>query len=147
MAMRESAQWWEWSNITPIFQKGKDDWGNYRLASFTAIPGKVMDELILETIVKYFKDSEIASSWLVWLKEGEVMFDSLLDSHGEVIDLAEERRAVDIAFLDSSEAFDTVSHDILAETLLMCGLDKQTVRWIEKWPKCCVQSVVISGMM
>ncbi|TRZ17568.1 hypothetical protein HGM15179_009563 [Zosterops borbonicus] len=91
-----------------------------------------MDELILETILRHIKDSEITSSWSVWLRQGEVMFDNLLHSHGEVIGLVEERRAVRIVCLNFNEAFDTVSHEILAEKLLMCGLDKQTVRWIEK---------------
>lgn len=106
-----------------------------------------MDELILETIFRHLKHSEITSSWSVWLKQGKVMFDNLVDSHGEVIGSVEERRAVGIVCLDFSEAFDTVSHEILAEKLLMCGLDKQAVRWIEKWPNGCAQSVVISGMM
>lgn len=44
-------------------------------------------------------------------------------------------------------SLDTVSHEILAEKLLMCGLDKQAVKWIEKQPNSCVQSVVISGTM
>lgn len=101
-----------------------------------------MDELILETIFRHIKDSGSASSWSVWLEQGEVMLDNLVDPHGEVIGLVEERRAVGIVCLDFSEAFDTVSHKILAEKLLMCGFNKQTVRWTEKWPNCCVQSVV-----
>lgn len=52
---------------------------------------------------------------------------------------------MDIVCLDFSEAFDTASWEILAEKLLMCGLDKQTVRWIERWLNSCVQRVVISG--
>lgn len=84
-----------------------------------------MDDLILETIFRHIQESGIASSWSVWLNQGEVMFDNLVDSHGEVIGLVEKRRAVGIVCLDLSEAFDTVSRDILAEKLLLCGLDKQ----------------------
>ncbi|KAK4832042.1 hypothetical protein QYF61_020557 [Mycteria americana] len=47
------------------------------------------------------------------------------------------RGAVDIAYLDFSKVFDTVSRK--------CGLDEQTVRWIENWLNGWSQRVVISG--
>lgn len=38
---------------TPVFTKGKkEDTGNYRLVSFVSIPGKVMEQPILEVISK-----------------------------------------------------------------------------------------------
>lgn len=59
-----------------------------------------MDELILETIFRHLKASEITSTWSVWLEQGEGMFNNLVDSNGEVIGLIEERRAVGIVYLD-----------------------------------------------
>uniref|UniRef100_A0A803TL93 Reverse transcriptase domain-containing protein n=1 Tax=Anolis carolinensis TaxID=28377 RepID=A0A803TL93_ANOCA len=38
--------------------------------------------------------------------------------------------AVDVAYLDFSKTFDKVPHDLLANKLVKCGLDKTTVRWI-----------------
>lgn len=40
-----------------------------------------------------------------------------------------------IGYLDFSRAFDTVSHKIFVDELLVYGLDEQAVRWMEKWPK------------
>jgi len=40
--------------------------------------------------------------------------------------------AVDIVYLDFSEAFGTVSHNILTGKLCVYGLDAQTVRWVKK---------------
>uniref|UniRef100_A0A803T9P9 Reverse transcriptase domain-containing protein n=1 Tax=Anolis carolinensis TaxID=28377 RepID=A0A803T9P9_ANOCA len=40
---------------------------------------------------------------------------------------------LDVAYLDFSKAFDKVPHDLLANKLVKCGLDKTTVRWICNW--------------
>ena len=49
--------------------------------------------------------------------------------------LVDEGRVVGIVYLDFTKAFDTVSRKILLENLLVYGLDKQTMRWIETWLK------------
>jgi len=41
--------------------------------------------------------------------------------------------SADVAHLDFSKAFDTVSCNILLEKLKKCGLDEWSVRWMENW--------------
>ena len=48
-------------------------------------------------------------------------------------------------YLDFSNAFDTISHNILTGKLRKCGLDEWTVRWVENWLDGRAQRVVISG--
>ena len=49
-------------------------------------------------------------------------------SLGPIIREKEKGRAVDVACLDFSKAFDTVSHNSLIGKLRKCGLDEWTVR-------------------
>ncbi|KGL88008.1 RNA-directed DNA polymerase from mobile element jockey, partial [Charadrius vociferus] len=51
---------WRKADITPIFKKGKkEDPGNYRLVSLTSVPGKVMEQLILDVISKHVEEQEV----------------------------------------------------------------------------------------
>ncbi|KFV70918.1 hypothetical protein N307_04242, partial [Dryobates pubescens] len=51
---------WRRANTTPVFKKGKkEDPGNYRLVSLTSIPGKVMEQLILSTVLRHSKDKRV----------------------------------------------------------------------------------------
>jgi len=48
---------WRKAIVTRVFKQGKkDDSGNYRLLSLTFIPGKMMEQLILEVIIKQVEE-------------------------------------------------------------------------------------------
>ena len=54
---------WRKANVTPVFKKGKkEDPGNYRPVSLTSIPGKMMEQLILEVIIKQVEEKEVIRS-------------------------------------------------------------------------------------
>jgi len=56
---------------------------------------------------------------------------NLIKVYDKMTCLVDEGRAVDIVNLDFSRAFDSVYHKMLIDKLVMCGLDKQPVRWTE----------------
>jgi len=54
--------WWK-ASVTPVFRKGKkEDPRNYRPVSLTSVPGKVVEQLILDVISKQVEEKVVIRS-------------------------------------------------------------------------------------
>ena len=137
---------WEKAIVTPVCKKGKkEDPGNYRPVSLTSIPGKMMEQLILEVIIKQVEEKKVISSSQHGFTKGKSCLTNLIAFYDGRTVWVDEGRAVDVVYLHFSKAFDTVSHNILLGKLRKYGLDEWSVRWIENWLNGRTQRVVISG--
>jgi len=111
-------------------KKGKkEDPGNCRLVSFTSIPGKMMEQLILEVVIKQVEEKKaIIRSSQHGFTKGKSCLTNLIAFCDGMTGWVDEGRAVDVVYLDFSKAFDIVSHNILTGKLRKCGLDEWSLR-------------------
>ncbi|PKU49337.1 rna-directed dna polymerase from mobile element jockey- hypothetical protein [Limosa lapponica baueri] len=105
---------WRKANVMLVFKKGKkENPGNYRPVSLTSIPGKLMDQLILDVISKHVEEKKVIWSGQHGFTKGKSCLTNLIASYDVMTGWVDEGRAVDIVYLDFSKAFDTVSCNIL----------------------------------
>ncbi|CAM4564408.1 unnamed protein product [Caretta caretta] len=137
---------WKKANVVPIFKKGKkEDPGNYRPVSLTSVPGKIMEQVLKESILKHLHERKVIRNSQHGFTKGRSCLTNLIAFYDEITGSVDEGKAVDVLFLDFSKAFDPVSHSILVSKLRKYGLDECTTRWVESWLDCRAQRVVING--
>ncbi|KAK4821972.1 hypothetical protein QYF61_006171, partial [Mycteria americana] len=136
---------WRLANVMPIYKKGrKEDPGNYRPVSLTSVPGKLMEQIIPSAIARHVEDNQGIKPSQHGFRKGRSCLTNLISFYDKVTRLVDKGKAVDVVYLDSSKAFDTISHSILLEKLAAHGLDGCTLCWIKNWLDGRAQRVVSS---
>ena len=55
-------KFWRIASVTPVFKKGKEDWGNYGPLSLTSVPGNVMEQLVLDIVSMQEEERKVVKS-------------------------------------------------------------------------------------
>lgn len=99
------------------------------------MPGKIRENTMLRVIEKHLKDSANAGYSQRGFIRGRSCLTYLLSFFDKVIHLVDQGKLVDVMFLDFSNSFDTVSRNILLDTILLSSiqLDKNTKQWVSSW--------------
>ena len=137
---------WKLANVTPLFKKGdKSNPGNYRPISLTSVVCKLMESILRDKIVEFLEKNNIIRDSQHGFRNRCSCLTNLLDFLHDIYEMYEERRAVDIIYLDFQKAFDKVPHRKLLNKVESHGISVHIHRWISDWFCDRKQRVVLNG--
>ena len=137
---------WKTANVTPLFKKGsKKDPGNYRPVSLTSIPGKMLESIMKKQMVKYIENNSLLKNTQHGFLSGRSCLTNLLEYLEYVTCKIDEKKPVDVIYLDFSKAFDKVPHARLLMKLKNMGFETSITNWIKEWLSERTQRVVLNG--
>lgn len=131
---------WKSSKV-PRNDGWKEDPGNYRPFRLTCMCSKIMDQILLEHLLKYMKHMEdrelIKDSQHGFPKDKSCLTNFVVFSDG-LTESMDKGRAIDATYLDICKAFDMVPPNTIISELKKYRFDAWTVRWTSIWLDGCV---------
>lgn len=132
--------------LSPIFKKGSSsDANNYRPISLLSIPGKILEDVVSDTLNNHMKTQGLLShkQWRFWKNYStESLLLHLTETWKNALDRGLK---VGVLPIDFRKAFDTVNHTVLLEKLKAIGISCEMFSWLEDYMSARKQVVQLSG--
>lgn len=137
---------WKQANVSAIFKKGdRKKPENYRPISLTSVPGKMLEKIIRDALVKHMSSNDLFSDVQHGFISGKSCVTQLLEYMEDLTEAVDSGCDVDVIYLDFCKAFDKVPHKRLLMKLYAYGVRGRLYRWIREFLKDRQQRVVVCG--
>lgn len=115
--------------------------GDYRPVSVTSVPGKILAQILLESVLEHMENKEVTGDSQYGFTGDRSCLINFMPFYDRITALVGKGRINDVNYLDLCKACDTV---LASERH---GCDRWTTRWIRNWLDGHSQRVVVNGLM
>ena len=137
---------WRSANVTPIFKKGERYRPeNYRPISLTSVPCKVLEHIVVHTVMEYAETHGIIKEEQHGFRKRRSCESQLLGLVDELSECLASGKQTDILVMDFAKAFDKVCHALLLHKLSHFGITGSVNNWIRGFLNDRKQAVVVEG--
>ena len=121
---------WKKSIITPIFKKGQpSNSNNYRPISITCVMCRVLERIISKQLIFYLKSINLITKFQYGFISGKSTELQLTKCLKFWYNELNNKKCVDIIYIDFEKAFDVVSHEKLLFKLKSYGISNKIIKW------------------
>ena len=137
---------WRTAHVSPIFKKGERyKPSNYRPISLTSVPGKLLEHIIVHTIMDFAETNNIFCREQHGFRKKRSCVSQLLGLMDEITHSRDRGKQQDMLVMDFAKAFDKVSHSLLTHKLQHYGITGNINNWIQSFLSDRRQAVVVDG--
>ena len=134
--------------IKPLYKKGSKALSeNYRPVSLTSHLIKLFERILRKKLIKFIEDNNLLSDNQHAFRTGRSCLSQLLQHIEEVLQTLEDKRNVDVVYLDFAKAFDKVDHHILMKKLHQYGIRGKIHTWINNFIYHRLQQVLVENKL
>ena len=122
---------WKISKVIPLHKKGdKRFLKNYRPVALLPVSGMILEKIVAIQIENFFEEKQLLGSFQFGFRVKKSTISELLTLFDTLLEAKNQKKEILVLLYDLSAAFDTVSHQILINKLIIYGFDKNAIHWI-----------------
>jgi len=139
---------WKYANVSPVFKKNsKQLLKNYRLISLLTVCGKILEEIIFNSLYKSFNTNNLITKNQSGFRSAYSTTNQLLSLINEIHKFFENSKVLEVraVFLDIFKAFDKVWYDGLLYKLEQNGVCGNLLQLLQSYHHNRKQRVALNG--
>ncbi len=138
---------WKLADVVALYKKGNSsDPGNYRPVSLTCVACRIMELCIYDTLLLYLRQQNLLSRQQHGFLSKRSTCTQLIECFYDWTVAIDDKKSLDVVYIDFSKAFDTVCRAKLLLKLKSYGVDGLLYGWIESFLSNRRQRVVIGSV-